>query len=116
MKKNGFTLIEILVVIVLLAAVSVTVGVSMNGISERNEEKEYNNYIEKIENAACLYAEVNNITSDTTVTIKRLLSESFLRNDLVNPKENKKITEYQDNIVNISYVNNEKKCEFLIKD
>ena len=39
MKKNGFTLIEILVVIVLLAAVSVTVGVNMGGMAERQKEK-----------------------------------------------------------------------------
>ena len=39
MKKNGFTLIEILVVIALLAAVSVTVGVSMTGMTQRENEK-----------------------------------------------------------------------------
>ena len=45
MKKNGFTLIEILLVIVLLAAISVTVGVSMNGMFNNEEDKKYNAYI-----------------------------------------------------------------------
>ena len=60
MKKNGFTLIEILLVIVLLAAISVTVGVSMNGmfnkeiatslnISERTVKNHISNIFKKID-------------------------------------------------------------------
>ena len=44
MKKNGFTLIEILVVIVLLAAISVTIGVNMSGMTERQDEKQEKEY------------------------------------------------------------------------
>ena len=51
MKKNGFTLIEILVVIVLLAAVSVTVGVNMSGMAERQKEKQIKTYKETLEKA-----------------------------------------------------------------
>ena len=52
MNKKGFTLIEIIVVIALLAAISVTVGVSMTGLFGKEEDKKYNAYITEIENAA----------------------------------------------------------------
>lgn len=48
MKKNGFTLIEILVVIVLLAAISVTIGVNMSGMTERQDEKQEKEYKNRI--------------------------------------------------------------------
>ena len=75
MKKNGFTLIEILLVIVLLAAISVTVGVSMNGMFNKEEDKKYNAYISQIEDAACVYAETHNIKTNTTITINNLIGD-----------------------------------------
>lgn len=116
MKKNGFTLIEVLVVIVLLAAISVTVGVSMGDISQRNKEKEIDNYKTKIEDAACLYAELNNITNKKTIPISTLLDEGYLRKDMINPESKKPITDEGTKKVTITFNNNEKKCEFERKD
>lgn len=116
MKKNGFTLIEVLVVIVLLAAISVTVGVSMGDISQRNKEKEIDNYKSKIEDAACLYAELKNITATTTIYVSNLLDEGYLRKDMVNPESKKPITDEKDKEVIITFNDNEKKCEFERKD
>lgn len=116
MKKNGFTLIEVLVVIVLLAAISVTVGVSMGDISQRNKEKEIDNYKTKIEDAACLYAELKNITSTTTITVSELLDNGYLRKDIINPESKNSIIDEENKIVTIIFENNEKKCEFERKD
>ena len=112
MKKNGFTLIEILVVIALLAAVSVTVGVSMTGMTQRENEKKIKEYQTTIEDAACVYVEVKNMTIDTTVSIGTLLDEGYLRKNLTNPSTKKNIEEERTKKVTIKWVNNEKKCEF----
>lgn len=111
MNKKGFTLIEVLLVIVLLAAVSVTVGVNMSAVSNRNNLKEIENYKKQIEDAACLYAEVNNITENKTITIKRLLSDGFLRNDMINPETKESITKEEDIKIEITFENNEKICK-----
>ena len=108
MKKNGFTLIEILLVIVLLAAISVTVGVSM---FNKEEDKKYNAYISQIEDAACVYAETHNIKTNTTITINNLIGDGLISKNLKNPKEN--VVVENDNTIKgviIEWKNNEKKC------
>lgn len=122
MKKNGFTLIEILVVIVLLAAVSVTVGVSMQGSQDRQTEKEIKNYEETIEKAACVYAEKYDIEQNSEVTIETLISEGLLKKNLKNPKTEIELEDEtvdkdgNKKAVSIKWVNNEKICEFSLKD
>ena len=101
MKKNGFTLIEILVVIVLLAAVSVTVGVNMSGMAERQKEKQIKTYKETLEKAACVYAETNNILTDSEVTIKTLIDEGLVNKNLKNPETNDPVSKYENDIVQI---------------
>lgn len=111
MKKNGFTLIEILLVIVLLAAISVTVGVSMNGMFNKEEDKKYNTYISQIEDAACVYAETHNIKTNTTITINNLIRDGLISKNLKNPKED--VVVENDNTIKgviIEWKNNEKKC------
>ena len=110
MKKIGFTLIEILGVIVLLAAVSVTVGVNMSGMAERQKEKEIKEYKETLENAACVYAETNNILTDSEVTIKTLIDEGLVNKNLKNPETNEPVSKYENNIVLIKWDIKEKKC------
>lgn len=110
MKKNGFTLIEILVVIVLLAAVSVTVGVNMSGMAERQKEKQIKTYKETLEKAACVYAETNNILTDSEVTIKNLIDAGLVSKNLKNPETNDTVSKDENNSVLIKWENNEKKC------
>ena len=84
MKKNGFTLIEIIVVIALLAAISVTVGVSMTGLFGKEEDKKYNAYKTEIDNAACLYVEINNITTAETISKETIVRAGLIKKDLKN--------------------------------
>ena len=51
--KKGFTLIELIVTIALIALITVSVGVSMNGMLDKQTEKEYASYVKTIENTAC---------------------------------------------------------------
>ncbi len=114
MKKNGFTLIEILLVIVILAAVSVTVGINMNSMFNNEKDKKYEAYISQIEQAACVYVEIENKTvTKTPIEIKKndLLTKGLISKDLKNPKTQKKIEEDTTiEAVTVVLENNEKKC------
>lgn len=110
MKKNGFTLIEILVVIVLLAAVSVTVGINMNNMFNKEKDKNYNSFIAQIEDAACVYAETNNIKVNAVVSTSELINEGLINKNLKNPKTGNTI-ETEEFQVNITWQNYERKCK-----
>lgn len=110
MNKKGFTLIEILVVIVLVSAISVTIGVNMSGMLERQTQKEINEYKETLEKAACVYAEINNITYSSEVTVETLINEGLVKKDLKKPNTKDSVEIDKDKIVEIKWENNEKIC------
>ena len=110
MNKKGFTLIEILVVIVLVAAISVTIGVNMSGMMERQTEKEIKEYKETLEKAACVYAETNDITTYKIVSVQELVKEGLIKKNLTNPETNK-TAESENKSIEISWTNGEKTCK-----
>ena len=116
MKNKGFTLVELIITIALIAIITVTIGVSMSGMLSRQEERQIEEYVENIENAACVYAETHNMTNNSTVTIDALLIEGLLQSDLTNPKTNQPITEYRTDNVSITWTNGEKKCEYTLPE
>ena len=114
MEKKGFTLIEILVVIALVAAISVTVGVSMSKVFKNEDDKKLKDYYETIEKAACVYAEINNLNESKIVNINTLLTAGLISKNLKNPSSNKLVTEDNDIKgveINFSLDNNEKSCK-----
>lgn len=112
MNNKGFTLVELLVTITLIAAVSVTIGLSVSGLLNRNSEKEWKDYKDKIAKAACTYAEIKENKTNAEVTIETLINEGYLKKNIKNPKTGKAITEYTDHIIEINWVNNERNCEY----
>ena len=109
MKDKGFTLIELIVTITLLAIISVTIGVSVSNILYNQKEKDAKTLKNKIENAACVYVETidENISE---VTLKLLITEGLLDEDLTDPltKESLDINSK----VKIDIVDNEKICTY----
>lgn len=55
MNKKGFTLVEILSVIVILAIIFAVGGVSYNAIIERTRIKSYKNYEQSLKSSAMMY-------------------------------------------------------------
>ncbi len=112
MQKKGFTLVETLVVIALLAAISVTIGLSFSGMIQKQAENDEKKFDETIEDAACLYAEKNKIDFDTSVKIKTLIDQGLLRKDLTSPSSKDKITSIKDYCVTINWKDNERTCTY----
>lgn len=105
-KKNGFTLVEIIIVIILIALVAIMFTNSFYSINRNNREKEYTQLINKVKNAVTVYAndgEINDLLYGTEgyalVTIDTLVKGGYLDKDLYDPTTQKSI-EYS----NIVYV------------
>ena len=86
MNRKGFTLVELLAVIVILSGISLIVVSSVTSSLGRREEKECEEQIQLAKNAAKIYFSMN---SGTTVTIEQLkkgqyFSEASKTNKLKN--------------------------------
>ena len=114
MIKKGFTLIETLVVIALLAGLSVTIGLSFSNMMDKQRENEKIDYEKTIEDAACMYAEKNNINGEYGVKVKTLIEEGLLNKNLINPKTKESVINYQENCIAIKYDKNERTCKYTL--
>ena len=97
-NKKGFTLVEILVSIGLLALIGTVIGISLNKAFKDNNKNNYDEFVEKVKSAAMLY--VNNtvdIINDLNdfsfkiITIGDLVDNGYLNDNLVNPDTNEKV-------------------------
>lgn len=90
MKKNGFTLMELLAVIVIIGLVIVVAIPASNKLIKNNKEEKYKLYVETVEKAVLTYAdmECSAATEYQTVSISDLVNKKYLaRNDDVEDQE-----------------------------
>ena len=94
-NKLGFTIIELLVVIILIAIITLASGIGLTQMLEREKGKEYDKFVNKLETAACSYADALTYTPSSqrinSVSIETLINEGYLDKELVNPKTNDKL-------------------------
>lgn len=111
MNKKGFTLVELLAVLVLISLLMGLAIPGINRISNNMKKKSYNQKIKLIESAAELWGQDNKTRLQTTscniddnevpcykIEIKELLSENYLDSDnnsgkYANPKNDKDMKE-----------------------
>ena len=109
MKKNGYTLIELIATIAILATASTLILVNTVGMKGKQEQEQGNRFERAIEEAACAYVDTIEFSSDRencirngcTVKLRTLLDTEI---DLVDPdykdaKTNCTAEQEQDNIV-----------------
>lgn len=104
MKNNrGFTLVELIAVMTLLAAIIlVTVPVIINTI-KKNDDKLGENFEKSLKQAAELYVErnrdvfpdLNNIGGTAEVSTDTLIEEGYLKQNLENPIDNSSVLNYK---------------------
>ena len=119
MNKKGFTLIEIIVSVGLLALIGVAVGISLNKTFKNQEKMNYQEYVDKVKSAALLYAnnttqiinELNSNASFKILRVEELINNGYINKSLENPKTKAKIKD--DEEVRIYYnENNEMMVEY----
>lgn len=120
MNKNGFTLIETIMVIAILALLMLILVPNVISLINKNNIKSCQNLEASIKNAAKVYVTNNKYqlgfncntsekTSTVTISIQNLIDSGDLKlqnNELVNPKNNEAIQPNE--IVEVTYDCNKK--------
>ena len=90
MKKNGFTLVELLSIVVILGIIVVVALPQISGSIGSKKEKQYNKIVKIVENAGKVYL-TENVTRDS-VSIDKLIKSDYLTSGLKNPINNTPLT------------------------
>ena len=81
MKRNGFTLVEMMAVIVLVAVLAVIGVATYTNVNESAKQKTLESKREQIRGAALKWARENNITNKTLISVNALVVEGYLTAD-----------------------------------
>ena len=97
-NKKGFTLVEVLVSIGLLALLGSVIAISLNRVFKDNNKKHYNEYVEKIKSSAMLFVNntvdiINDLNDNSfkIITIGDLIDNGYVNDTLVNPNTDEKV-------------------------
>lgn len=102
MKKNsGFTLVELLGIVGIIAAVLLFVTPSVIGMLKKNDEKEYDRFLADLYLATESYIQINiqnyssleTVGGTESVSMHDLIENGFVKSTVMNPKTKKKISE-----------------------
>lgn len=87
--KKGFTLVEMIAVITLLAVIALIVIPNMVSIIDKQKDKLYNKQVEEINNAVELYLSRETPTGDNIVlSLSTLKTKGYLKNeDIIDPRD-----------------------------
>ena len=118
-NKNGFTLIEIIVTIGIMAVIGLVISTNMIGLFSSEEDKEYEAFIKRIEEAACTYVETNwdsnkrssCKSSNCTVTINELIQSGLVEENLKDPNTKELVSNSTKYNVSVSWEDNVKTCK-----
>lgn len=101
MKKNGFTLIELIALLGIIAIIILISAPSLINQIESQNEKKYNNFVNDLCLASETYINHHNIqtlqnTNDfINVPISELINNGYLKSNVTNPKTKQKVTDIE---------------------
>ena len=81
MKRNGFTLVEMMAVIALIGILAVIGVATYTNVNESAKQKTLESKKEEIRSAAIKWANANRITNKTMVSVNALVVEGYLTAD-----------------------------------
>ena len=98
--KKGFTLLELLVVIMIVALVSISATISFSTIDDETSKKELTNKYIEIQRSAHLYLDLHNSDlnwfiekKSIDIKLSELKNENYITSDLSNPVTKEDISE-----------------------
>lgn len=95
--KKGFTMIELLAVFTLTGIILLISFPQITSLLKKSNEEEYQTFLNNVYIATEAYIEDKNIqveiSTPQSITIKKLIESGFLKSTLVNPKNNRKVTD-----------------------
>lgn len=107
MKQKGFTMIEIIISITLVALIGITIAVSLNKQKSTTDANDYTSYVNKVISAADVYltdnkSTINELESEKgyiKVNVSEISKGGFIDSSLVNPKTGDKVEETKDYVL-----------------
>lgn len=117
--KNGFTLIELIVTIVIMALIGIVITTNMVGLFSEEEDKEYERFVQKLEEAACIYVETSwddtknddcRASGNCTITVQELISKGYIDDKTKDPSTGEIVNSSKK--IAVKWVSNVKTCKF----
>lgn len=107
MKRDGFTLVEIVISLVIIVAIGLVVGVGLDKVFDKNKTDDYKTMVNKVISSADAYLTgnttlLNQLQSDRgyiTIRVSDLIGEGLLDENLINPETGEKVGNSADDIV-----------------
>lgn len=120
MRKNGYTLVELIAVIVIIALVATVVILNFDNSVDKSKNKKEDAFINDLEKAACVYIDLTENASfkatcypskSCNITVAQLVDSGILADDIIDPSTNSKINKQL--TINVSWdANGTKTCSF----
>lgn len=117
-NQRGFTLIELILTIGVMAMIGIVIATNMTGLFSKNEEENYDKFIKSIEDSACIYVEVamdKNACKSSgacSITIGQLIERGYVDENKVNPRTGEAID--LNDTVSVSWPSGVKTCKYNI--
>ena len=120
MNKKGFTMVELLVVIALIALMAVLLTINMTGVLSEQRGTSFKTLKGEMESAACAYIDkqknvelrnqFKNNPAGGTVTLNTLITSGLIDGEVIDPRNNKKLEEEGNITITIKWVDKVKQC------
>ena len=120
MNKKGFTMVELLVVIALIAIMAVLLTINMTGVLSEQKGMSFKTLKGEMESAACAYIDkqknvdlrnqYKNNPSGGIVTLETLITSGLIDGEVVDPRNNKTLEEEGNITISIIWVDKVKQC------
>lgn len=119
MKNKGFTLVELVAIIVIFATIFLVTFPNLINLGKGSKEREYNNMVDTLCLAGKSYIysniddfpEISNAGSKIEVDIETLILNEYVERDIKNPKTKSNIN--SDKLIYKILNDNSLKCEYV---